>query len=336
MNIEKYEKFELEDFVEDDCFRHWVMDPKEEENRQWQKFIEKHPEKVEIIEQAKVLVIGLYEHFETEIKNIPQQQAQRSLQIVSQRLFPTRPMRSLKRRLIIWSAVAASILLLSLGGYWIIDQNQSLITYSTGNGQRMNILLPDSSHIQLNANSTLSYSPRNWWSKSLREVNLKGEAYFKVTKKADGTKFVVHSGDVDIKVLGTAFNVRSRGENSEVVLAEGVIELQIANQKIAMQPGDFVHYSKAQRKVESKKVKASDYTAWKDGIIVFNNSLREVAAELEILYGIKFNIEKEGLKDRLIQLSAPADSLKQVLEILEIMYSEEINIQLEDKQVRIY
>ena len=103
-----------------------------------------------------------------------------------------------------------------------------------------------------------------------------------------------------------------------------------------MKPGDYISYSPKQKKIRSKKVKTSDYTSWKDGIIVFNKNLDEVAKELEILYGITFKIEKEALKDRMIQLSAPADSLEQVLEILEIMYAEDINIQLEEKQVRIY
>jgi ferric-dicitrate binding protein FerR (iron transport regulator) len=141
---------------------------------------------------------------------------------------------------------------------------------------------------------------------------------------------------VDVSVLGTQFNVWARGEKAEVVLEEGKIELAIANQKIAMRPGDFISYSKSKKKIESKKVTPSDYSAWKDGIVVLNDNLSEITKELETIYGVEFTIKNEKLKNRQIQLSAPADSLDQLLEILEVMYSEEINIQKKDGQVILY
>ena len=337
MKIEKYEHFGVEDFMEDKYFCQWALQAGEEENLFWSRFLEHYPAKQKEIEQAKDLVKSLHVHFKTEVDQVSQQSARASFQKIAGKLDREGYSVPLRKRLFRWSIAASVLFLLGLAGYYFFEQTSpAILTYSTGNGQRMSIMLPDSSEIQLNANSVLSYSPEDWSEKDLRSVDLEGEAFFKVTRKREGTKFIVHLGGVDVSVLGTEFNVRSRGENSEVVLAEGKIELSIDDQKIAMKPGDFISYSRSKKKVESKKVKPSDYTAWKDGIVVFNKNLSEVAKELEILYGVTFNIEKEGLKDRLIQLSTPADNLEQVLEILEIMYSKEINIELKEDQVRIY
>ena len=146
----------------------------------------------------------------------------------------------------------------------------------------------------------------------------------------------MHAGEVDISVLGTQFNVRSRGEDAKVLLTEGKIELAVADQKITMQPGDLLSYVKSVSKVELEQVKTEDYTAWKDGISVFNNTLGEVVKELEILYGVQFVIEDEKLKERKVQLSAPNDSLEQVLETLELLYPDEISITEKDGQVIIF
>lgn len=88
--------------------------------------------------------------------------------------------------------------------------------------------------------------------------------------------------------------------------------------------------------ISYQKVKPSDYSAWKDGMVVFNKKLSEVVKDLEILYGVRFTIEKEDLKNRFIQLSAPSDSIEQVLNTLELMYSEEISIETNGQQIRIF
>ena len=110
----------------------------------------------------------------------------------------------------------------------------------------------------------------------------------------------------------------------------------MANQHISMVPGDLVSYSKGQSIVESKKVQPADYVAWKDGITVFNDELKEVVKELEILYGVSFYIKNEELKSRIIQLSVPTNSLEQVLETLQLLYPEEISIETQDDKVIIF
>lgn len=338
MNVYKYAHFGVEDFVEDDLFRFWVLDEDEKTEIFWNQFLERFPERESILMRAKELVQSLHAHFDEAINEVPDEQAIASFQKIEDELTEHPQGVNKWGQRIGWSVAASIVFVVAIGGLYISGKwpADKTITYSTGNGQRMHLLLPDSSHVKLNANSVLSFLPNNWKEKGAKEVYLEGEGFFKIAPKQSDEKFIVHSGGMEIAVLGTEFNVRSRGEKAEIVLEEGRIELSIEEQRITMNPGDYISYSESQKKIKSKKVKPSDYTAWKDGIVIFNKALSEVAADLEILYGVEFNIERENLKDRLIQLSVPADSLEQVLEILEIMYSEDINIQLEGEKVIIY
>src|SRR5690606_18122735 len=121
------------------------------------------------------------------------------------------------------AAVFAGLLLVSALLLWVYRTSDT--TYTTAFGEVKTILLPDSSEIILNANSTLSYATH--WNKSkAREVFLSGEAFFKVQEKpvASGyAKFVVHTGNLDIEVLGTQFNVHHRRNKTQVVLNSGKV-----------------------------------------------------------------------------------------------------------------
>lgn len=232
-----------------------------------------------------------------------------------------------------WAAAASIALLIGWMTIFYVQLTDNQLTFTTGNGQRLPIDLPDGSSIQLNANSSLYYYPNQWKEQATRKIWLEGEAFFKVQRKVEDVKFMVHAGGMEIAVLGTQFNVRARGEKAEVVLEEGKVELAIDKQKITMTPGDLVSYSTISNEINSKKVKTEEYVAWKDGITIFNDSLKEVVKELEILYGIRFSIQNKALENRMIQLSAPTNSLEQVLETLELLYPEEIHIEQQDDQI---
>ena len=109
---------------------------------------------------------------------------------------------------------------------------------STRYGSRTNLRLPDGTQVWLNAGSKLSYDKS--YGNGQREVSLSGEAYFDVVKNPT-LPFVIHTGSIDIKVLGTAFNVKSfPGEkNTETSLIRGSIEVTLHNnpsQKIILKP----------------------------------------------------------------------------------------------------
>ena len=337
MNTSIYQHLTTENFLEDEYFREWVLHPNEESTLFWNKVIEDYPDLATNIQEAKALLFSIHDKFETEIQQISKKQAKASLQkVLHTAKKPRKAVKIHRRSWFAWTAAASVLFLISMASFLHFSKDFNQLTFTTGNGKRQTVQLPDGSMVQLNANSTLQYFPDNWWDKEERQVWLAGEAFFQVEKKALGTKFIVHAGDMKVAVLGTQFNVKSRGEDAEVVLTEGTVELDVEAQKIRMQPGDLVSYSKVKRKVATKKVKTADYVAWKDGMTIFNNTLSEVVKELEIIYGVQFQIQKETLKERQIQLSVPTNSLEQVLETLELLYPEEISISLEDGQVVIF
>ena len=126
-----------------------------------------------------------------------------------------------------------------------------------------------------------------------RQVHLKGEAYFDIAKKEVGSKkqpFTVRTDQQEIKVLGTQFNVLSRTDQEETILTEGKVELKSVKKGIQkiLTPGEMVQLA-SDGSLTSSHVSIDEYTAWKDGIIYFEDrSLVDILAALKHIYTIDF------------------------------------------------
>ncbi|MDR1682259.1 MAG: FecR family protein, partial [Candidatus Symbiothrix sp.] len=130
---------------------------------------------------------------------------------------------------------AAAVLLLALGAgmyYWMPDKtNHKPITQTyfaiTGKSK---VILPDGTQVWLHSNTTVVYNKS--LNAQLREVHLDGEAYFDV--KHDAKPFVIHTGDLDIKVHGTRFNVNSYESSKKIVVSldEGLVSMSTTDLNI--------------------------------------------------------------------------------------------------------
>ena len=148
-----------------------------------------------------------------------------------------------------WVAAAVGLLLLGVGYYFYYCPSRSpgvsLEVVTTAQGSKSQLTLPDGTEVWLNVNSRLSY-PSDFKSASLREVTLSGEAYFKVKHDSDHP-FIIHTRYLNIRDLGTAFNVRAYPEEdrSEASLLEGAITVSLntdpAN-NLHLQPGEKILY----------------------------------------------------------------------------------------------
>ncbi|GGD55591.1 FecR family protein [Muriicola marianensis] len=105
-------------------------------------------------------------------------------------------------------------------------------TFTAEYAQRTEVILPDASEVILNAGSELSYSERNWENK--RQLNLDGEAFFKVAK---GEKFTVNTEAGAVSVLGTQFNVKSRKGFFEVTCYEGLVSVEYSRSQKKLPAG---------------------------------------------------------------------------------------------------
>lgn len=118
------------------------------------------------------------------------------------------------------AAIALLILTTSIAGYYIYNdvaesnQEMALCQMEVPLGSQTKVILPDGSVVCLNSGSVLKYDPA-FLRKKNREVYLIGEGYFEVQKNPE-KPFIVHADDINVKVLGTVFNVRSYPEDSEI------------------------------------------------------------------------------------------------------------------------
>ena len=123
-------------------------------------------------------------------------------------------------------SIAASIALLLVTGILLTDKEpeQELVYYETiaVPDAKTKITLPDSSIVWLNANACLRY-PREF-SEQVRQVEIKGEAFFEV-RKDEKKPFIVQTDGIGIRVLGTTFNVDAEPEKTEITLLTGKIGL---------------------------------------------------------------------------------------------------------------
>jgi transmembrane sensor len=129
-----------------------------------------------------------------------------------------------------YSGIAASVLILISFAVYLFSDSIFYDTYATSFGMTRNILLEDGSEVTLNANSTLKV-PKNLLTSESREVWIEGEGFFSIAKKPNRVRFLVHTDNLNVEVLGTKFNVNNRRGNTEVVLSEGSIRLTSDFQK---------------------------------------------------------------------------------------------------------
>ncbi len=152
-------------------------------------------------------------------------------------------------------------------------------------GKQEIAFLPDGSVVHLNSNSEISYNPI-WW-KVNREVNLTGEAFFKVKK---GKKFIVISNIGTTTVVGTSFNIFARNNQYRVTCLTGkvkVVSLK-TKQETLITPNQMVKFSDEGNIKLNPNVNAKLATCWSIGKFVFTQvPLNEVFSEIELRYGVK-------------------------------------------------
>lgn len=195
---------------------------------------------------------------------------------------------------------------------------------STKNGSKTSLVLPDGTKVWLNASSELIYDKN--YGNALREVTLKGEAYFDVVKNA-AKPFIIHTADMDIKVLGTAFNVKCYpgSKSTETSLVRGSIEVTLKDrtEKIRLKPNEKLILNHQEADIVSgtsgnKKSNAAAgekpfislshltlypadntvvETAWVQNKFVFSSeTFEEVALKMERWYNVSIQFKSESLK----------------------------------------
>lgn len=215
--------------------------------------------------------------------------------------------------------VAASVLITIGLGYWGWNYlSNKTITSDIATTQQ--IALPDGSEVTLNANSKLNYKTN--FGKEVRRVSLEGEAYFKVVKNPD-KPFIIYVNDIEVKVLGTSFNVKAYKDQSnvEVTVAEGTVSVyqkSVNNKPVIITKGQQAVYTPNNQMIEKKENANQNFIAWKTRTIIFeNDNLSYIVQTLQSVYRQEFVIENAQLKNCTLTSSFENKDLKSVLKILE-------------------
>lgn len=225
-----------------------------------------------------------------------------------------------------WAKYAAVILfpiLLFVLGYNYSDTRYLRSSASqttailTNKGERVKIILPDSSIAWVNSESRLSYAAD--YNMKKRTLHLEGEAYFDVRKNPDAP-FIVKTDYFSVKALGTEFGVCAyqSDKNASAVLVKGKVEVERDSRKMILLPDEKILFDKEKNQmVKGECVDSRRFAEWKNGnIYLENETLDEAIHRLKRIYPLNVVFESEEVKLKRFTGYLRSDNLTSVLEAL--------------------
>jgi transmembrane sensor len=212
--------------------------------------------------------------------------------------------------------IAATLLLLVAVSLWLFQSSRDLFEIRTGFGEQLAVTLPDESKVVLNGNSILRYGS-HWDENSPREVWIEGEGFFSVIHTKNHQKFVVHGvSQLNVEVLGTKFNIKTRQSDSEVMLAEGKVKLELdggnSTQALVMKPGELA--TVRNKKLSTQSVNKQRYTSWVENKLFFERTpLRDLSILLRDTYGLTVTFTDPTLETRELSGEISATTVDEIL-----------------------
>jgi ferric-dicitrate binding protein FerR (iron transport regulator) len=276
------------------------------------------------------------------------------------------------KRFSIKNIALVSLLCICMAGGWFVLSSRTATTVEkneaaalsevkTSNGTRTKLKLPDGSDVWLNAGSKLNYN-KNFANN--RQVYLSGEAFFDVVKNPS-KPFVIHTAAIDVRVLGTQFNVKAYDEDitTETSLIRGSVEVFLKKdptKKYLLKPNEKLVLSNEVLLAEIKKVAPGkiypgkvevekpeiqeltyldDHTniesSWTRNILSFEDELfSEVAKKMERWYDVTIKFKKKRWEGEYMSGSFEKETIEQAMVALK--YSTGFNFKVDGKTVIIF
>lgn len=218
------------------------------------------------------------------------------------------------------TAAAVALLCLSVWTAYLYMQPVAMQTVSTL-AETRTVNLPDGTSVTLNHYSTLTYPER--FKTDNREVELNGEAYFEVSKDKKHP-FIVQTEAVDVRVLGTQFNVDAYRDSPDVrtTLLTGSVAVsnKSNSEHMILKPNEIAIYNKVEKKLTRKLLEdATDEISWRHGEFIFDDvPLRDIARELSNSFGTTIQITDSTLQNyRISARFRNGEDLETILSVLQ-------------------
>ena len=218
-----------------------------------------------------------------------------------------------------WAAAIVLPICIAFFTYYLVDSSQTVgapFIVKADKGDKATIELPDGTNVVLNSASQLSYL--NNFGENGRRVQLNGEAYFKVAHD-EKCAFIVQVGDLEVKVLGTSFNVSAYEDAKDVtvVLLEGKVGVYAQKTSHIMKPGDKIEYNKATHKITATQVHPNDYIEWTKGNMYFEKeSLENIMKTLSRIYDVEIRFDSNKLPNEYFTGTISGGGIQNALNIL--------------------
>ena len=313
------------DLLKNEEFVLWVVNPREESNHYWSKWIAANPDKRKDVEFARQFILSSQNRI---VEKMPEE----GYDYVLEKIF-NHKQRKKQKQVRYWQplSVAASIALIVASIFVFLHEpnvreSEEVFTVTTIQkeappGRKVTTRLPDGSVVMLNSGSQISF-PEQFKGDS-REISLTGEAFFEVEHNPEIPFIVSMNGD-KVRVLGTSFNIRSYPEDSvvQVSVATGRVSYSIpSGESVMLLPDQLATYDLTKGSLVTGKVDPLQAYGWKDQIIYFEStSFDKVIAELKRWYGVEFEVH--GHYQHIGKFSGEFrnETLSQVLKGLSFIY----------------
>ncbi|MDP2115584.1 MAG: FecR domain-containing protein, partial [Bacteroidota bacterium] len=211
--------------------------------------------------------------------------------------------------------------------YWVNQSNQQSDQYTetiAPRGQKSQIVLADGTKVWLNSDTKIRY-PGNF-SKNQRDVYLDGEAFFEVSKN-ERQPFVVHTSGVNVKVLGTKFNVKAYSDENQIEtsLFEGKVNLLMTNSSDGtiekeVKPGQSFVYSKTDRQLVINRFPQDEINGWKKNQLLFkDDTFGKLVRKIERWYNVELVYDEKLFNDRRLTVELfEGERLERLMDILSL------------------
>lgn len=352
----------VEELLKDESFINYCLRKNEQDVHYWETFIADNPGKKELVEEAvqeyRLLFTALaHADLDEQLGILKKKMGAGENAPVIELKTAVRPVSLLYRRFSSITVAALAVIIIGVYAIWKTKRTPTSqperIQYVCKPGERKSFQFPDGTQVILNAGSEIYLNDQ--YARNTREVFLKGEAFFEVQHNA-AVPFIVHTASMDVKALGTAFNVKSYNNEgrTEAVLVRGLVEVTLKkdnNRKLLLHPDEKVLWTESKTQNEGgpspasvndkdqgqvKPVKKSDggnmkELAWVQNNLAFEDeSFEEIAYQLNRWYNVNIQFESGDIKQYHFTATFKKEKIEQVLEILRA--SKSFNYRFEEGQ----